>query len=490
MNAQNRIRRTALLSCLCAAVLALVSVSAALAHPLGNFTVNRYAGLLIQRDGIDVEYIVDMAEIPAYQEISQQIGQTKNGAPDKTKTDAYRGQKCAEFLPNLTLALNNDSLILDLQSSDLEFPPGAGGLLTLRLTCNYRAALTGRAASNAVIFRDANFLDRIGWREIVVRSDGTTIRESSAPSASVSDRLKSYPTDLLSNPPNQIEARFKFILTAASSSSTVATQVQENVLDRTQDQFASLITMSDTNLPLVLLALALAIGLGALHAVSPGHGKTIMAAYLVGARGTFMQAMVLGMTVTITHTLGVLILGLITLYASRYILPESLYPWLSLTSGMIVIAMGITLVVDRSRARSHAQQPDHDEPHEHHHGFLGHEHVYLPAATSRGLSWRSLVGLGLAGGLVPSTSALILLLSAISLHRIPFGIVLIIAFGLGMAIVLVGVGVLLVRASNFLERRHVPARVMDWLPLASAIVVIGAGLVVTAQALMQVGFIK
>lgn len=480
-------RRMISLAALLAAGLVLVTTTSALAHPLGNFTVNRYAGLLVQRAALDIDYVVDMAEIPTYQEISQVIGANPDGAPDASKADAYRQRKCAEFPANMAITQNGNALALRPTQSAIEFPPGAGGLLTLRLTCGYRAEISNLAAPNAIVFRDANFSDRIGWREIVVQGDGVRIIDSTAGSATLSNRLRSYPTDLLSNPPAQTEARFKFEFAPGSSSNGGPVPSFSSALDRTQDPFAALITANDLSLPVILLSLALAFALGAAHAVSPGHGKTIMAAYLVGTRGTTMQAILLGMTVTITHTLGVLTLGVITLFASQYILPESLYPWLSLLSGVLVIGMGAFLVVNRLRKSRHGYSHMHDHG-DHHHEHPGHEHSQVSVDAQ--LSWKSLIGLGLAGGLVPSASALILLLSAISLQRIAFGIILIIAFGAGMAAVLVGIGALLVRASSLLERRHAPARLMELLPLISAVVVIGAGIVVTTEAFLQMGFLK
>jgi nickel/cobalt exporter len=487
-----RRRRIVSVATLVATLLALITVTAALAHPLGNFTVNRFAGLVIQRSAIDVDYVVDMAEIPAYQEISQQIGETREGAPDESKTSDYRARKCAEVLPNITLALNQRPLLLATTATALEFPPGAGGLLTLRLTCGFHANVANLAASNEVTFQDSNFQDRIGWREIVVQGAGVTLLDSSAPSSSISERLKSYPNNLLSSPPNQTKAKVHFDLTETRADANANTLSNNgNVLDRTQDTFAALITPNDLSLPFILFALFLAMGLGALHAVSPGHGKTIIAAYLVGTRGTLGQAVLLGMTVTLTHTAGVLALGVITLFASRYILPESLYPWLSLISGLLVIAMGAALIVNRWRElrTTHDHAPI-DARHHHHGDILQRDHSHLPADLRNGLSWKSLVGLGLAGGLVPSTSALILLLSAISLQRIPFGIVLIVAFGIGMALVLVGIGLLLVRASSWLERRRAPQRLIGWLPVISAVIVVGAGILVSAQAYSQLGHLK
>ena len=494
---------------------------AAFAHPLGNFTINRYAGLLVQPDAIAVDYVIDMAEIPAYQEMSQ-IDPNASTSLTPSEAAAYRANKCAEFPREFGISLNGKALGVKLTDSALEFPPGAGGLATLRLTCEYRASFANAPTASSVDFSDENYADRLGWREIVVQGSGVVLHDSKARATSLSNRLRNYPSDFLSNPPKETETHFSFDPLAAPANST-SPSVQVNGLTvrpqpcaycaqdekprKAGDAFASLIATNDLSLPAILLSLFIAMALGALHAVSPGHGKTIMAAYLVGTRGTVGQALLLGLTVTLTHTMGVLALGVITLFASRYIVPETLYPWLSLISGVLVILMGMTLVYNRwqSRRRAHHHH-DHEHPHVHNLREMhptsrrferslrevdvqahGHSHL-TPEVLERGLTLPSLIGLGLVGGIVPSASALILLLAAISLQRIPFGIVLIIAFGLGMALVLVGVGVLLVRASHLLEKWHAPARLLPALPLLSAIVVVGAGLVVTAEALMQFGF--
>lgn len=479
-------------------MLALVP-AAALAHPLGNFTINRYAGLLVQPDEIVVDYVIDMAEIPAYQEMSQ-IDPNAGTSLTPAESEAYRAQKCQAFPSKFMLSVNGSPLAVRLTDSSVEFPPGAGGLATLRLTCSYRALPQDMAESATVDFHDLNYSDRIGWREIAVQGSGITLRDSTAPTTSISNRLRNYPTDLLSNPPKQVDVRFGFEAIPGYANTSFSSSAANGVTVRPQDAFASLIATKDLTTPAMFISLMIALALGALHAVSPGHGKTIMAAYLVGARGTVGQALLLGLTVTVTHTIGVLTLGFITLFASRYIVPETLYPWLSLISGVLVILMGMTLVYNRWRlGRQHRHSHDHTHSHEpvsrhisdghaHDHDMDQHAHSHLtPEILDRGLTLPSLIGLGLVGGIVPSASALILLLAAISLQRIPFGIVLIIAFGLGMALVLVGVGVLLVRASHWIEKWHTPARLLPALPLISAIVVVGAGIVVTAEALLQFG---
>ncbi len=489
--------RTLLVVLLATIPILLGPANVVLAHPLGNFTVNHYSGLAVRATEITLDFVIDMAEIPAFQEI-QRIDKNGNGQVDADEGAAYHPRQCAELEKNLTLRVNQQPLRLTLQSSSLEFPPGAGGLLTLRLTCVFQTRLSALHTPGQVDYRDDNYAERIGWREIVVQGDGVMIANSNALTQTQSERLSAYPQDMLSAPLAMTTAHFEFKAGGAQLDSANA---PPSFVTRTNDPLAALITPADLSLPIVLLSLALAIGLGAAHAVSPGHGKTIMAAYLVGARGTIHQALLLGMTVTVTHTAGVLVLGMVILYASQVILPESLYPWLSLTSGLLVVVMGLALFVSRWRDRRSWREPDAahhthahgtDEPqaHEHAHGHQ-HGHSHLPADFQAvGLTWKNLLALGLVGGLVPSTSALILLLSAIALNRIAFGLMLIVAFGLGMAFVLVGIGVLLVRASHFLERQPRTTPVWHWLPLASAVVVVAAGLLVSVQALIQMGAIR
>lgn len=244
---------------------------------------------------------------------------------------------------------------------------------------------------------------------------------------------------------------------------------------------------------------------GAMHAMSPGHGKTIVGAYLVGARATAQQAVFLGLTTTITHTIGVFALGLVALFASQYILPEQLYPWLSCISGLIVIVIGVNLFISRIRSaqllkrshlgHSHANQhhqhdhhdhADHHHNHEHSHG----SHSHLPPGTDGSpVTWRSLLILGISGGLVPCPSALVVLLSSIALGRIGFGLVLVLAFSLGLAGVLTALGLLLVRAKRLFERLPTQ-RWVRVLPAVSALFIALLGLGITTQALMQIGLVK
>jgi ABC-type nickel/cobalt efflux system permease component RcnA len=231
---------------------------------------------------------------------------------------------------------------------------------------------------------------------------------------------------------------------------------------------------------LVLASLLAAAALGAVHALGPGHGKTIVGAYLVGARGTARHAVVLGAVVTATHTLGVYALGLVTLAASRWIVPERLFTWLGAASGLLVIAIGASLA--RSRIESAHAHGDHVHHHLHHHG-----HSHAPPADGEALGWRSLVALGVSGGLLPCPSALVVMLGAIALGRVALGLGLIVAFSAGLAAVLTAIGLVFVHARRWFDHVPLDGRIARWLPVASAIVISLGGLLIVARALGQMG---
>ena len=233
--------------------------------------------------------------------------------------------------------------------------------------------------------------------------------------------------------------------------------------DRSLDGFANALAGGNTHGLLILLLLLAAFGWGALHALSPGHGKAMVAAYLVGTRGTARHALGLGATVTVTHTIGVFALGVITLALSQYVLPEDLYPWLTLISGLMVLAIGAGVL----RSRLRRARPHH---HDHHHN------------GPEDLNWRGLVGMGAAAGLIPCPSALVVLLAAISQHEVALGLLLITAFSLGLAGTLSVLGLAVVRARRLLPRLGVSSRIAATLPAASALLVVAVGCILTLRA--------
>ncbi len=494
-------------SVMLALVVAHIFVPAVAAHPLGNFTINHYAGLHVSREAIVVDYVLDMAEIPAFQEIAA-LDANGNGQPDPDETAGYHPAQCEAIRSKLALRLNGRPLALGLASSAIEFPPGAGGLLTLRLTCGFSAPIRLASEKAQVDFAANAYAERIGWREIVATAEGVSLRGDFA-STSLSQRLTAYPQDLLTTPLNQREVRFEVIPTAALEGQTTRDAAQPGVAFSAsrEDAFTRLVTLDDLSLPTLLFALAVSFVWGAMHALTPGHGKTIVGAYLVGSRGTARHALYLGLTTTITHTAGVFALGLVTLFAARFIVPEQLFPWLSFISGLLVAGLGVNLFVSRLRGAQlfvrpasgrhdhvhahdhHHHDHDHDQAHEHSHG--DHQHTHMPpGANGSAVTWRSLLALGISGGILPCPSALVVLLSAIALGRIGFGLVLVLAFSLGLAGVLTGIGLLFVYAGRLFQLAPRQGRLLRLLPAASALFITLAGLGIAVQALAQAGLIR
>ena len=474
----------------------MVLPRAGLAHPLGNFSVNRYAGLRLAADGVELRYIVDMAEIPTFQEI-QETGIVPE--PDHPSVGPWASRKAEALREGLTLEVNGHRLALEVASREVIFPPGAGGLPTLKIGIRYRVPLDGHLGSTAALYyRDANFPDRAGWKEIVaVAGADAAIIEASVPDRDRSNQLADYPTDLLASPPQDVEARLTFRRELAppllaspgprmAARALAPARLAPNLQATPRSAFTELMTTRPLGIGVLLLALVVAAGLGAVHALEPGHGKTVVAAYLVGSRGTAWHALVLGLVVTASHTAGVYLLGAVTLYASRYIVPERLYPWLGVASGLTVAGLGVVLFLRRygSASRSHSHNHAHDD---HHHHAHGHQHHH-PGAD---VSLKELVALGVTGGIVPCPAALVVLLSALALGRLGFGLVLIVAFSVGLAAVLIVIGLLVLHARRFMARwRGEGVLLTRWLPLTSSVAITGLGLAIAAQALRTAGILQ
>lgn len=508
---------------LLASIAAFAFVPAALAHPLGNFTINHFAGLHITPELILVDYVLDMAEIPAFQEILT-FDSGQNGQPDPSEAAAYHPVKCNDLRAGLDLRVNGHSTPLVLVSSGIDFPPGAGGLPTLRLTCAFEARFSGQAT--AISFADRGFPERLGWREIVVSSTELSLQGNFL-AASISNRLTNYPQDLLSTPLDEREVSFQVEGIPGSMQSNASSPASQSLAPKVDrnDAFTRLITLENLTLPTLLFALAVSFVWGAMHALTPGHGKAVVGSYLIGERGTARHALLLGLTTTITHTAGVFAMGMVTLLAAQFITPEQLFPWLSFLSGLLVAGIGMKLMYTRWREarragsveRSH-DSPTYDvHPHDHHHesGHLhphahphndghahhhsehraspgekhvhGHAHSHLPPEQ---VTWRSILALGISGGILPCPSALIVLLSAIALGRIGFGLLLVLAFSAGLAGVLSGIGLLFVYAGRLIEFTPKRRWVLRFLPVASALVISLAGLGITVRALDQIGLFR
>ena len=619
------------------------------AHPMGNFSISHYAGIRIGYGFVELRYLLDMAEIPTFQEM-QRTGIVAK--VDDPRVAAYLAQEAEALQQGLVLELNGRRLAFQLVSDDALFPPGAGNLPTMKLGFVYRAAWSVAVAGgiDSLDYHDLNFPERAGWKEVVVTTgQGIVVISITVPEMDRSAQLSNYPTDLINSPPQVLEARLTFRelgLWAAEGSRQLAVGSQQSAVDTRQrtegrgqkavgrkqkvegshayaemmpgisthessiqnpkskiqnrldpkskiqdvlalrpnqqgtprNAFTDLVAAKQFGLWFLVVAAAIAAGLGALHALEPGHGKTIVAAYLVGSRGTAAHACLLGLIVTASHTAGVYLLGAITLYASRYVVPDRLYPWLSVISGLTIAGVGFYLFLLRQRGdahghfhphvhphahphehglearenatahralvevhdevlvhahghdhshsaiftdedtgatrsvRAHPYHHPHSHPHyhEHDHG-AGHDHLHVTGAgpahvhshstghshphsrvpKSGSVSYRELLVLGITGGMVPCPAALVVLLSAVTLHRIGFGLFLIVAFSVGLAAVLIGIGLLTVGAGRFMSRFKMEGPLIRrWLPMASAGVITLLGLGITIKAMVGAGILK
>ncbi len=529
--------------------LCLVITRPMYAHPMGNFSVNHYSKITLESDRISIRYFIDLAEIPAYQEL--QTGDITATADDPAvrRFIAARGMELGH---GLSLRVDGTPVLLHLTSSDVIFPPGAGGLPTMKMGFVYEGIYptTVDREHATVNYADNNYPGHSGWKEVIAVDAGGSLLKSSVPAKDRSAELSNYPTDLLTSPPQNLEASLEatlpptpahalpatrlaktfpmrvavppssaaqhssakvspsakispkcqapisasFVVTPASVAQLpeppASLHLEANQQKTPRDKFTELITTEHLSLWFLFTAALIAMGLGGLHALEPGHGKTIVAAYLVGSRGTARHAVLLGLIVTASHTIGVFTLGLITLYASRYIVPEQLYPWLGVLSGLTIAGLGCYMLLRRltGTATDHSHLPG--ESQSHWFDFKTSKGTSMVAEVkpllngpAKQVSLTQLFTLGITGGIIPCPAALIVLLSAFALHRIGLGLFLIVAFSVGLAAVLIGFGTLMVYARRFMTHLQVDGPLTKrWLPVASSAFITVLGCIVAFQA--------
>ncbi|MDQ2838078.1 MAG: High-affinity nickel-transporter [Actinomycetota bacterium] len=563
-------RRSGLLAAAVLGLLALAGVASPVtagAHPLGNATVNHYDGLHLYSNRIVDSAVEDIAEIPTLQRKSL-IDSNHDGTLQDTERASYASRECAAMAASTSISVNGQRMALTVEESGYLERPGVIQLTVGRLTCQLSgsANLSGPAT---VAVNSSWDSAGIGWHEITAVGTGVTLQQSPFPANSVSDELQHYPNDMLSSPLN---VRSGSVATAAGAGTSTYAAAKNlpvagwavRALNRIATAFNDLVGSKHLTFGIGLLAILLAMVLGAGHAFLPGHGKTIMAAYLVGRRGRLRDVVLVGATVTITHTAGVLILGLIISITAAFSTTAAEQD-LGILSGLIIAGVGLGLLISalvRIRkqqqasvvaglaelalvpagaphehshsahehshpAHSHEHEPHSHEthsheahsheahsheahsheahshqPHEHSHDHQPHGHSHEghePHGHSHGFGSRShshgpgfsrggLVGLGVAGGLVPSPSALLVLLAAIALGRTAFGIILVLSYGLGMAGALTAAGLLLVklrnRFANLTAGRRLAAanRLIFLMPILTAglVLVVGVGLTLRA----------
>ena len=505
---------------------------------LGNFTINQYCGVQLAKRAVEIHYVVVFGQLPALRELHL-ADADGNGVTTQAERDAYIGKLAPGFAEGLALRVDGAKVPLRATRWISSLPTEQGGF-SLRVDVDFAGALPAAAegSTRTLEFTNQNYADRMGWREIVVTpAPGVQVFNTNAYSTSLTggltEALQSLPAagpldertmhlsfgDTAPLDATRLSGRPGGGATVASSTAPASSRKadapsESNWIAQRTRQLVNAISGRHVEPRIAVLALLGALLLGAVHALSPGHGKTIVGAYLIGSRGTPRHAVFLGLTVTITHTLGVFALGFATLYASRYIVPERLFPILSLISAVLVLVMGLVLLIQRGRV---ARQPPaelnpatssgfqfvgpevaapggarglifaptgvHVDATMHSHGG-GPMHSHLPpGAAGEKITWGSLLTLGISGGLVPCPSAMVLLLAAVALNKTAYGMLLVVAFSVGLAITLTLVGLAFLYARNRFRRPNSANRWARLLPVASACTIMSVGIALCVGAL-------
>jgi ABC-type nickel/cobalt efflux system permease component RcnA len=474
------------------------------AHPMGNFSVSHFTRIDIAKRAVNVTYVLDLAEIPTYQLMRDwNLDPSADAKIPQSTLDEKAAQQSREWMKQLDFSSNGKPLHPSLLHTNIKLTDGAGGMHVSRIETSLRLAdVPGKLA-----FEDRNYPDRAGWKEIVIASsDKTPIIEASHGADDRSKALTEYPADPTVTPPQDLRARVEWhveapvivtkivpieqpavpITQAATPAPTAQPAPAAGEITR-GDYLSRMLSQKDIPFDVMLIGIAVAFAFGALHAKSPGHGKTMVAAYLVGSRGTMKHAAFLGGMVTLTHTISVFILGLVTLAFAKYLAPEKLVTWLGVASGISIVLIGTSLFYKRVRTLTHSHSHGHHH-HHHHHGH-SHDHEHGPRTHTHvpegEITLKGLIALGASGGMVPCPSALVLLLISISLGHVGLGLLLLISFSLGLAGVLMAIGMMVIYAKQWLPdpvkaSQHPAFRLI---PVFSAFVIICVGLVMTSVSL-------
>jgi nickel/cobalt exporter len=521
------------------------------AHPMGNFSVSHYTRLEPSSSGVEVTYVLDLAEVPTYTLLRDWKLDSKSPQAD---LEAKAVEQAREWGKGLDFQAAGKPVQPRFLRAEIKLSDGAGGLSVARIASTFEL----EGAKSPLRFEDHNFAERAGWKEIVIRvGRGVSILKASQGDEERSKALTEYPADPTAAPPQDLRASVEWRVTgnpviSQQTPRVIAPIEQPKPVEPASatpppsstpgspqppgtvvkgDYLSRLVSMKEIPLTWLLAGLVVAFAFGAAHALTPGHGKTIVAAYLVGSRGSLKHAVFLGAMVTFTHTISVFLLGLGVLFLSNIVKPEKITPVLGAISGLSIVAVGASLFYkrfkklkassvpshdhhhhhnhDHSHSHDHAhehahahvhehshvhghshahphshahehQHHEHDPHHDHDHGPHGHSHV-----PEGDITLGSLIALGASGGLVPCPSALVLLLASISFGHVGAGLILLVAFSLGLAGVLMAIGMMVLYAKSWLPdpgktSRHPAFRLI---PVLSAAVIVCIGLLMTGVSL-------
>ncbi|PZR56940.1 MAG: hypothetical protein DLM53_01135 [Candidatus Eremiobacter antarcticus] len=478
------------------------------AHPLGNFTINHLAKIQASAQRLRVHYVLDLAEIPTFQ-IMHQRAPAGNWTPKVMQ--AWADSEVSLVQTGLQIASDGEALQLHSLGAKARTRPGAGGLALLYWVGDFTADL-GQPAKRAISISDHVYEDRrIGWKDIVI-----------LPQSEPTHELLMYPSALLGSPRTITRASFKISslgkISAIQSDSATVQQQQSTSSIVSQTLLSQMFLRTDQGPLWILITILAAFGFGALHAIEPGHGKALLAFTLVGARATTRQATILAASLTFAHTIGVILLGVVLFFVTGFV-PETIYPWITLASGVAIAIIGgraLARYIRGVRPFSHAHVHEHEHAHPHEHPHMhahgvarshahGHDHNH-PVADNQALThthsgtahshlvpghqplnFGSAIWAALSGGIAPCPAAIILLIAAVNSHRIGYGLLLIVIFGLGLASVLTGLGLAVVHGAAWISSNAKYERIVRFGPVASGLLISIIGSVLLGQGFVQIG---
>lgn len=518
------IRRAALA---CAAALLIGAPPAhadTVASLLGNFTVNQFAQLDVGARSIGVRYAVVLGQLPALRELHA-ADADGDGVTTAAERATYASRLAATLERGLVLTVDGARVPLRVVRSHASLPEEEGGF-SLRIDVDLDGDLPEASGDpRSIALANDNYPGTFGWQEMVVApAPGLAVFDtdafSTSPTGGLTEALKDLPAagplaeravrmrvtgGRVPDGAAPLRARDGTAAASTASAAPAATPADSAswLVDETR-KLAATLDRRDLGAGSMLAALAIAMVLGALHAFAPGHGKTVVGAYLIGSRATARHAAFLGLTVTVTHTIGVFALGFATLAASAYVVPERVFPLLALASGLIVLGMGLVLLRERwpaardalrrrassfrtlrPAARGHVQASmahAHEAAGWHSHGGTWHTHL-PPGASGEAVTWRGLLALGISGGLVPCPSAMVLLLACIAMGRTALGLALVVAFSAGLAATLTAIGLAFLYARTRIPAGATAPRWTRVVPVMSAAAITVLGAVLCASAL-------
>lgn len=444
---------------ICLVVLSSLGTANVFAHPLGNFTINHLAKISATQSGLRVRYILDIAEIPTFQIMHQR----NEGNWNARTLQEWANDEVTIVQDGFVVSADGTPIQLQLVRAQAMLHPGAGGLPILRWTGEFESRIP-TSAPHRITIDDRVYADRrIGWKDLIAGAQTEPTNE-----------LRQYPSALIGSP--RRVSGIAFTLTAGGAIRDVQQRTDAQTLPVSSTSWiaptalSAMFTRTGQTPLFIILTILAAFGLGALHAMEPGHGKALLAFTLVGSRATGRQAVILAGSLTFAHTIGVLLLGLVLFFAAGFV-SETIYPWITLASGAAIAIIGARTL------KTYMHERAHKHSHEHAHAIPG----------TQPLRFSNAVVAAMSGGIAPCPAAIVVLLAALRIHELPYGMLLIVIFSLGLASVLTGVGLGVVHSAAWLARRSAYERIAPFGPLISALVISTIGAWMIAQGFAQQG---